>query len=38
LEAVMEFGWAWKAFWIVSVVIVLGSIWYSKRHREPPQL
>ena len=30
----MDFGWAAKAFWIISVAIVLGSIWYAKRNRE----
>jgi hypothetical protein len=32
----MDFGWAGKAFWIVAVVIVIGTIWYSKRHRVDP--
>ena len=32
----MDFGWTAKAFWIISVAIVLGSIWYAKRNREDP--
>jgi hypothetical protein len=34
----MDFGWAGKAFWIISVVIILGAVLYSKRNRvdDPP--
>ncbi len=32
----MEFGWGWKAFWIVSVILLVGSIWFAKRYKEPP--
>jgi hypothetical protein len=36
MEAAMDFGWEAKAFWIILVVVLIGSIWYAKRHKEPP--
>jgi hypothetical protein len=32
----MDFGWGPKAFWIISVIIILSSVWYAKRHRDDP--
>jgi hypothetical protein len=32
----MDFGWGWKAFWLVSVTLLIASIWYAKRHRDRP--
>jgi dipeptide/tripeptide permease len=32
----MEFGWGPKAFWIITVIIILRAVWYPKRNRDKP--
>jgi hypothetical protein len=29
----MDFGWTGKAFWIISVIVILAGVLYSKRNR-----
>jgi len=32
----VDFGWTGKAFWIITVVAILGTVWWTKRGRDDP--